>query len=231
MHSSDVVRFYRNRRDAAADIIETLRRVAGQQNAEVKLIGVSLKDVVHPEFAKEWADLLPDFAETWDSLLKTGVHTRVLLMDPASEAAWLRAEAETALSPRMQQSPLQSDVQNAVEYFYEYKAGKIKAHQYANLEARLYRTDPMLFLIWTATECYVQQYYFRPGLDDDHIPVVKYSAPEKAKGASMHEQMSLHFDFMWRDECSIGLEEYRNFYSRGTFSALHKVACSPKTVP
>jgi len=217
LQDADVVRFYRNRSEASKDI-----KAALQDNkvTTIKIIGISLNDFIrdeHTELHNAW--------KTIESYITNGtppsgvdkLDVQVLLIDPTSYGALLRAEAE---GTEDRASRLRKDVNVSMNDLYELEKECMSTP--VCFQARIYRTTPILYLVWTPSFAFVQQYYFRPSHRADiNIPIIKYYNKPKIESQpySIHDELAFHFDWLW-SHASISLSKYIDECSQGTALAM-----------
>ncbi|MEJ2629033.1 MAG: hypothetical protein P8078_10800, partial [bacterium] len=134
---------------------------------------------------------------------------KLLIIDPCSNGAYLRASAEARddyFSPR-----LFHDVTHSMEHFLELvKIAKSDQGGKVNFEAKIYRTPPILYLVWTPNISFVQQYHFwSTHKADINIPIIKYHKQTGAVnyGRYMHDDLKKHFDWVW-DHAAVPIDEY-----------------------
>ena len=228
LYEARAVRVFANRKQATREIKTALE----DQNANsIKIIGISLNDFLRDE------DVL--LSEAWRTIEERSasrdnreLHIQILLLDPESHGARLRAVAE--IEKYGDPARLFNDVNAAIDRL----AGLINRSEIiangtaANngisikIEARLYQHAPVLYLVKTPSVSFVQQYYFRPSHGADvNIPVFKFEAsPSTAsEKESMHHELDFHFNWIW-DNASIDLNEYKYDWCHGVDSAITK-AC------
>ena len=207
-------RFYRNRHEASSDIKAVLEK--GPE--EIKIIGISLNDFVRDENKELHA--------AWkliEKIIKNGLTQdrgkkltiQVLLIDPNSHGAWLRAEAEQENDAT---SRLKLDVEASIKHFLYLES---VSSEDVKFQVRIYRSSPILYLFWTPNISFIQQYYFRPshGANVD-IPLVKYEHKESLLGCSVHDELKFHFNWIWT-HASVSIDEYLSCHVRGVFPGIH----------
>ena len=212
----NIGRVYEKRTDAGEDI----KKVLMSPDVEnIQLIGISLNDITRDEN--------PIFHEIWLILegLITGskpidsdrfLNIKILLIDPASEGACLRAEAEEREG---QKSRLYRDVHASMQKLKIAQENNVV--QNVNFEVKLYRTPPILFMIRTQCVSFIQHYYFRPSHESNvPIPLLRYQQPPIPDKRSVHGELNEHFQWIW-DKASISVDEYIEEFSRGTFRACY----------
>ncbi|MFZ5909322.1 MAG: hypothetical protein ACOYYU_04840 [Chloroflexota bacterium] len=92
------------------------------------------------------------------------------------------------------------------------------------LEVRLYRTDPILFLVQTDFVSYVQQYHFGKGNNSNHsAPIFRFQSRKgiDTHACSMQENMESHFNYLW-ENFSVGLDDYLENYAQGCDVAIRR---------
>lgn len=206
-------RIYDKRNKASEDILTAIQ--SGDID-RIQLIGISLNDITRDEntdFHKIWKTLLGILEGRYEIRHNSKLKIQMLIIDPASEGAYLRASAEeTEGAP----SRLYRDVWGSMEKFYSTKK---KVTEFVEFDVKLYRLPPILFMIRTNNVSFVQQYYFRPSHETTvSIPVLKYHRSDTSNEITVHDELENHFNWIW-DSASISLEEYIEGYSRGTFRA------------
>jgi hypothetical protein len=204
---------YDKRNKASEDILSAIQ----SKNVDrIQLIGISLNDITRDEnkdFHKIWKILQKIIEGKYVISHKNKLKIQMLIIDPASEGAYLRASAEeTEGAP----SRLYRDVWGSMEKFYSTKK---KVTELVEFDVKLYRLPPILFMVRTNNVSYVQQYYFRPSHEANvSIPFLKYHSSDNSNERTIHDELENHFNWIW-DSASISLEEYIENYSRGTFRA------------
>lgn len=208
LNRSGVLDVYASREDAAPDIARDLTL---RTNRKVRLIGISLNDFFlrnDPFLGAAWRTM-QDYIEKGvgpDSQLDL----RILIIDPICFGAQLRSRGEERAPSRFA-GRLKHDVDAAIEALLG-----LQAAPGVTFECRLYRLPPGLFLCWTDTVCYVQQYYFWASrVDNKSFPILKFLNVQDSSGVrSIHEELEMHFNWIW-DKATIGLQAYWREYSRG----------------
>lgn len=219
MLSSGVTRFYKNRGEAGEDINSAMQEALKSAEGTIKIVGISLNDFTRDEvhvLHEAWnkvQDYVNKVIET-----NSNVNVQALVLDPLSKGGYLRSNAEKQedTSPR-----LTYDVKKAIGDFRELEV-KSEGNDKVNFEARLYRTSPILYMVWTNNVAFVQQYYFRPKHQADvNIPVLKYVPKTGDYEFKIHKELEFHFNWLW-NSASISIKDYIDSNSRGTFEALKK---------
>ena len=212
MSKTGLVRLYGSREEASDDIASDFDY---ENNHKIRLAGISLNDFIlrkDPRFGLIWHKL--------QLLLKNGIaenrtlDIRILLIDPSCFGAQLRAKGEERDTGKSQAGRLEHDVEIAIgELLYLEETFKTNGLRF---ECKLYRLPPIMFLFWTDTVCYTQQYYFWSSrLDVKSFPVCKFhSVHTIGAPKSIHAELDLHFNWIW-DQASIGLKDYRMKWLHG----------------
>ncbi|MDY0357735.1 MAG: hypothetical protein RBR19_17765 [Sedimentisphaerales bacterium] len=220
MHQADIVHFYKNRMEASTEIKTALEDT---HVTEIKIIGISLND-----FTRDEQRELQQAWKTIETYVSTGqppkeadrLDVKVLLIDPMSEGALLRSKAE-GCEDRV--SRLQEDVGIAISDLYALE--RQSKNEKVTFEAKVYRTAPILYLVWTPCTAFVQQYYFRPRHRDVNvsIPVAQYSNKPccDTHPHSIHEELRFHFDWIW-DNASVSLKKYVDEHCMGIGAAVNE---------
>ena len=217
MQAAGMTRMYANRAEASKDIKSCLEAVDA---TDIRIIGVSLNDFLldrNKDLHAAWLHLVRIIKSEGARRNGRELRIRVLLIDPRSNAAYLRAKAEEQGNAFKR---LDGDVKKAIEYFSDQLDSATDPS--ITFEVRLYRTTPDLFLVWTGASAFVQQYYFRPSHEGGiNIPVYRFSATssEGDSAESMHRELGFHFEWIWQ-EASVSLKEWLKGFSRGSDSAL-----------
>lgn len=213
LQGAGMIKAFRDRSEAAEDIKITLEK----EEANIKLIGISLNDFVRDEEA-----VLHSVMQNLEHLIKNdgspNLYIQVLLVDPESNGAFLRANAEG--EDVLANSRLKEDVTFSIDYFQ--KLETLSAGKNIRLEARLYRSDPMLYLVWTPAVCFVQQYYFRPRRSSlFNVPIFKCESRRtiRATEFSAHDELKFHFNWIWT-HASVPVSEYRKNFAIGVDSSI-----------
>jgi hypothetical protein len=215
LQGAGMIKAFRDRSEAAEDIKITLEK----EDANIKLIGISLNDFVRDEEA-----VLHSVMQNLEHVIKDdnrpSLYIQVLLIDPESNGAFLRANAEG--EDVLAKSRLKEDVTFSIDYFQKLEV--LCAGKNIRLEARLYRSDPMLYLVWTPAVCFVQQYYFRPRRSSlFNVPIFKCESRRtiRASEFSAHDELNFHFNWIWA-HASVPVSEYRKNYAIGVDSAIRE---------
>jgi len=211
LNAAEVDRVYENRHTASADI----SRVLETEQKMIKIIGNSMNDLVR--------DDQPDFRAAWSSMkerLRSGskrydpeLEVRLLLVDPNSDGAYLRAEAQSTFTP----SVLYKDVELSMQILRNLLVNQQTPH----LQVKVYKTTPVLYLAWTPSVSFFQPYYFRPTHEGGAIPVLRLHSSGQTQKFSMHAELDFHFDWVW-NHASVPLLDWMDSYERSWDSALRK---------
>ncbi len=222
LREAGVQKVYSTRDDAAAD----LRAALDDRNAtSIKIIGISLNDFLRderPQLRSLWQAIKTRLLDAADN---GGVTPKVqiLLIDPRSRGAFLRAEAEQERDK--DSTRLYEDVTVAVDLLNKLRRRLAESpSSIASLEVRLYRTAPILYLVRTSAVSFLQQYYFRPThLQSIPIPVFRAGAraAHHGNGSSLHDELGFHFDWIWK-HASIGLDDYLDGECHGHDHTAHR---------
>jgi len=226
LQAAGIVRAFLNREEAAADIKSTLVR---EGVTAIKLIGISLNDFVRDENSvlhsaiQELERRIDRASRTRDGrgeVSEPVLSIQVLLIDPKSNAAFLRSHAEgegVLAKPR-----LIEDVEYSIGYFRDLE--ELSRGGPLQLQVRLYRYAPMLHLVWTPDVCFVQQYYFCSSHSAAiKVPVFKcerYAGTEVQTFSAIND-LEFHFDWLWK-YASISASEYRDNHLDGVDTAIRK---------
>jgi hypothetical protein len=221
MSKSGVSRFYSNRSEASEDINKSIKSSLAKGN-QIMVIGISLN-----EFTRDEDDIMHDAWNTIESYIKGEqnpkgdelLNIRALIIDPNSKGGHLRANAERQNDKITR---LNLDVKKAIGDFSELQELTEKNAK-VNFAAKLYRTSPILYMVWTPDAAFVQQYYYRPRHHkaEIRIPVLKYIPKAGTTEFKIHKELKFHFDWIWQ-ETSISLKKYEIEKSIGTFQAMNK---------
>ncbi|MBI4338508.1 MAG: hypothetical protein HY680_00985 [Chloroflexi bacterium] len=237
MDRSGIEQVYSGRDEAAVDIT---RDLTNADNSQIRLIGISLNDFVmgmDVNLVKVWSQI-QDYIAGAKAIAHPdrGLDIRVLIIDPACFGAKLREEAEK----RQQGGPvvhLTQDVEGAARALYrlESTAADKSKTTHVTLECRLYRLPPLLFLCWTDSVCYVQQYHFWSRRDNrTPMPVLKFLKSDVSDTAyPYHDEMKQHFEWIW-ENASISVADYLEHSVVGTDEGLNQcgtvnIYTNPKT--
>jgi len=215
LQSVGATRFYRDREEASPDILKTMEQSTIDN---VKIIGISLNDYLrdeNKEFHAVWS-LIEEYIrskEKQQSVVKQ-LCIKVLIIDPDSHGANLRSYAEAIKDGG---SRLKTDVIESMKSFSKLEDN---VSEKVTFEARIYNSSPILYLFWTSTTSFVQQYYFRPSHGVEvKIPVIRYQSADFQKCLSVHNELEFHFDTIWQ-KASVSVKEYLDHYYRGTYSGI-----------
>lgn len=225
LQDAGVVKAFRNREEAADDVRATL---VSEDLTSIKLIGISLNDFVRDENSTLHSAMRALERRITEGGARDGgapgaepgMLIQVLLIDPESNGAFLRATAED--EGVLAKSRLIEDVKYSIRYFRELEArsegGKVR------LQVRLYRYAPMLHLVWTPDVCFVQQYYFcRSHSSAIKVPIFKCESrsEEEPKTFSAIDDLEFHFDWLWK-YASIPASEYEDNAVHGVDNAIRE---------
>jgi len=223
LQEAGIVRAFFNREDAAADIKSAMVR---EGVTAIKLIGISLNDFVRDENSvlhsaiQDLEQRIADAASRAREVSDPVLTIQVLLVDPKSNGAFLRANAEgkgVLAKPR-----LVEDVEHSIDYFKELE--RLSSGGSVRLQVRLYRYAPMLHLVWTPDVCFVQQYYFCSSHSAAiKVPVFKCEryAGTEVQTFSAIDDLEFHFDWLWK-YASISASEYRQSHLEGVDTAIRQ---------
>lgn len=226
LQAAGIVRAFLTREEAAADIKSALVR---EGVTAIKLIGISLNDFVRDENSvlhsaiQELERRIARASQTRDGngeVSQPVLSIQVLLIDPKSNGAFLRAHAEgegVLAKPR-----LIEDVEYSIGYFKDLE--ELSRGGPVQLQVRLYRYAPMLHLVWTPDVCFVQQYYFCSSHSAAiKVPVFKCEryAGTEVQTFSAIDDLEFHFDWLWK-YASISASEYRDNHLDGVDKAIRK---------
>ena len=142
-------------------------------------------------------------------------HVRILLIDPHSEGAYLRSEAEAKEGDF---SRLFDEVNHTMDLLSEIE-NKVNSNKNERLsvEIKLYRTSPSAFMVLTSSTVFVEPYYFRPNHNKSNYPMVKFYNPGE-KGSVYHEY-NFHFDWIW-EKASVFLNEQIHGINLGNYETI-----------
>jgi hypothetical protein len=211
LQAADVSKFYGSRNEASIDIRQA---ITSEGVTAIKIIGISLNDFIRDEqheLHKAWRTIAKYITSGTPPQGAKELDIQLLLIDPTSSGARWRSEAE---GTEEDLSRLHADVQAAITNLASLqKSAKSSA---VRLSVRLYRTPPILNLIWTPSISFAQQYHFRPSHSGMNIPVLRYHERQRLENEdrSLHEELRFHFERLW-DKCSISLDDYIGGFSRG----------------
>jgi hypothetical protein len=229
LHKANVSQVYFNRTEAAVDIRAALEEELKKEAGSIRIIGISLNDFLRDEnviLSAAWKSIerrirsMPQSSEIgqeYGTVQETPrLEIRVLLIDPESNGAYLRAAAESTEDE--DPARLNHDVHGAIEKL----KGLVSCPDGSRMsrisfEARLYRTSPGQFLVRTSSCSFLQSYYFRPSHRANvNIPVLKFTSPppEGKQTKSMHEELDFHFERIW-DHSSVDLMEFADAHCHG----------------
>ena len=206
LKNAGIVEFYENRSRASKEIEDAIEN---KNVKSLKIIGISLNDFVrdeHPILHKAWKTV-EDYIKSDKPPRKTeNIEIKLLIIDPMSNGAFLRGSAEGTEDSHTR---LYEDVIISMRHFRNLE--KISSiGKKVKFSAKIYRTPPIMYLVWTPETSFVQQYYFRPKHSADiNIPVIQYHSkdPFLNLGNSIHDELQFHFDWIW-DNAAFSLQDY-----------------------
>jgi len=212
LQAADVDRFYPNRDEASSGIKGALLQ---RGVTSIKLMGISLNDFMrdeNPDLHEAWVGISRYIEEDKPPSDSEKLDIQVLIIDPRSEGAYLRSQAEGIKGA---DSRLNADVSDTMRDLYKLeKMANVSnnTHRRVTFSARVYRTSPTMFLAWTPYAAFVQSYYFRPRHTKGHYPTINFHTSGKEE--SVHQELGFHFDWIW-DKASTTLEEHLNLLNVG----------------
>ncbi len=251
MASAGITRIYSGRNDAARDLLDDVDLENGDVDRTIRIIGISLNDfVLRPDsrLGHVWNKIESRLraAPAKPSQARKGRLTvKIMLIDSKCFGAELRSQGEQRFRDRHtkwegeQQQSVRTENEQA-EYRLNDDVWRVAcrmkdlvalsklngAKNGVTLECKLYRLAPILFLFWTESVCYVQQYHFWDRRDwNADVPVFKYlRAPKRSSDSTldpypMHQQMKEHFDWIW-DSASVSVNEFVDQYVVGVESGM-----------
>jgi len=213
MDQTGITRIYPNRSDAAPDI---KKDIISQSNLKIRLMGISLNDFVQgmdDDLLNVW-NILQEYVKGIRPIkdLEKGLDIRFMIIDPNCFGALLRSESESEKASALSQR-LKKDVDAAAKDLLALQAAANPNKTGVNFECKMYRIPPIMFLSWTDSVCYVQQYHFwSKRVTKTPIPVLKYrNLPASASATTYpyHSEMEHHFDWIW-ENATISVNEYLN---------------------
>jgi hypothetical protein len=230
MNKSGILRIYKSRSDASEDIRQDLINPAV---SKIRLIGVSLNDFV-------LVDRNTPLRNAWNKIqdtLKTGqlgdpqqaIDVKVLILDPECYSAQQRLKAESSGS-RQTWHRLKIDVDEVAKIMLKLKKELVNSDNSSKIkfDCRLYRPGPHLFLCWTNSVCYVEQYYFWDKRNEETpVPVIRFRQITESSDSAcdFHCEMEKHFSWIW-ENASFSLEDYLENHSRGFDKAMFQAAAT-----
>jgi hypothetical protein len=177
---------------------ESIRAAMAKSN-EVWLMGISLNEFCRQEqgpFSVAWDDLI-------EGIKQGKKKARLLLIDPYCHGATLRAYSETASSATVPDR-METDVLAAANLLHSIRNELGQNRQ--DLDVRVYRMAPTVFLCHLDNETFVQDYFFwNRRLANTPFPVFHYLRKEDPRATCIHRELSQHFDFIW-NHATIRLE-------------------------
>ena len=220
MQKRDIRRLYENLPKASQDIKAD---ILNRDINTLRIAGISLDEFLHPSTSalhEAWRGIESDIKSNRSGGLPLDI--KILLIDPSCNGAYQyhRAKAEDgnsfAATGWLENNVLESlkGLQRLILL--------AKDKDLVRFEVRLYRNSPILFLVQTDFVSYVQQYHFGGNTNPNlNPPLICYQGKKSshALGRTLHEEMELHFDYTWKN-CSIGIDEYLNYYAQGCDTAL-----------
>lgn len=221
LQTANVDRFYRSRDEASEDIKNAILQ---KGITKIKMIGISLNDFMrdeNQELHKAWIAIKEFVEKDTPPVGSNNLDIQLLIIDPRSEGAYLRGKAEgtEGLDTR-----LPHDVGDAMRDLLELeklcgKTNNTNTKRKVILEAKVYRTSPILHLIWTPHTTFVQTYHFRPRHSKGHIPVIKYH--NTGDKECMHQELEFHFNWLW-DKGSETVHNHIEMFSIGSDDAIRE---------
>ena len=213
MHNSGIARIYPSRSDAAIDLKTD---IIYQNNLKIRLMGISLNDFVQgmdQNLLKAW-NTLQEYVKGTKPIKDQDkcLDIRFMIIDPNCFGAVLRSESESEKASALSQR-LKKDVDAAAKDFFALEKAANANETGVKFECRLYRIPPIMFLSWTDSVCYVQQYHFWSKRDNQTpTPVLKFHnlpASASANTYPYHSEMEHHFDWIWAN-ATISVNSYLN---------------------
>jgi hypothetical protein len=210
---------YASRKAAGSDIFKAL---TDPEVTEILIMGISLNDFTQG-LVKPDAQL----RRAWETLEEWITHPdrrpgqrkldiRVLIIDPKSFGAQLRAFGET---PRnMKPERLRRDVEDTAETLQKLKAiVNQQANPLVTFDFRFYRLPPQLFVCRTDKSSFVQPYYFWETRHDEvPVPLLRYS-----DSAALHTGTRNHFEIIW-EHASVIASDYLEGKETGFDRGVHE---------
>ena len=222
MLKGNVVRLYENQTTASLDIKSD---ILDQNITTLRIIGISLDEFLRPSTSalhEAWQNI--ESYITGNRLRVNPLDIKILLIDPFCSGAQQRAKADEWNSFAVA-SNFETNVMESIKILQKLIA-LAKDKDSIHLEVRLYRTPPILFLVQTDFVSYVQQYYFggnnNPNLNNLLICYQGRKSSD-ARGRSIHDEMEIHFDYIWKN-CSININESLENYAQGCDIALQNAS-------
>lgn len=214
---ANVTKVYENRQEASEDI---KMAILDKDVTTIDIIGISLNDFLrwdaNEKLCGAWHAIEKRIRNKNESNASEKLIIRILLIDPESHGAFLRGKAEGKEDHDPTRLP--SDVKDAIG-----RLRRIKEEAASNavcLEARLYRTSPILYMVRTPKASFVQLYYFRPTHRANvDIPLWRFGPSSTSEKRSMHDEKEIgfHFNWLWEDNtASISLDDWEKAHCHGT---------------
>lgn len=209
MDHCGIAQLYQSRVDAAMDISSD---IIDPSNTKIRIMGISLNDFVQGmdvTLVGAWKTIQQFvLGERQINDPSKGLDIRCLIIDPFCFGAVLRSESESEASSAIAKR-LEQDVNAAARDLQKLSKAANYTHTKVKFECKMYRLPPILFLSWTDSGCYVQQYHFWSSRDNrTPIPVLKYrSLPTTSITYPYHKEMEHHFEWIWQN-ASVSLDEY-----------------------
>ena len=205
MQKADIVQIYESRGKASDDI---RRDIQDPNITYLRIIGISLNDFLRPGgsvFHDAWRTI--EHYIKGDHPLGHTLDVKVLLIDPTCDGAYYRSKSEetevVGIAGR-----LKNDVLDSMKALKDLE--RLSKNLQVNLEAKLYNTPPILYLVQTNFVSYAHQYHFWTQYNPDlNIPVIRYQGKSLSgiQGRSMHDELRFHFEYIWKN-CSVSIPEY-----------------------
>jgi len=213
-----VAAIYANRHDAADPVKTT---ISSTNTKQIYLMGVSLNNFEHA---------LGEFHESWEKIRKLvesatndspPLKINILLAHPYSVASVLRSKSEDLDVP-VNDRRLTNEVRHTagrLKIMQEYL--KNKEITSVTLEARLYTTAPIMFMLWTENVSFLQQYYFWDAHQAATMPILRFDADTELNSRYIHDQLKHHFESIW-NHASVPLSDYLAGHKHGVDTALYQ---------
>ncbi len=200
IQAANVDRFYQNRGEASEDIKNTLLRESVE---EIKMIGISLNDFMRDEnemLHQAWLSLRKYIEDDDPPVGSEKLDIKVLIIDYRSNGAYLRgkAEGEEGLDTRLPSDVADTmrDLLSLQKWFDISNSSNLQKRR-VTFDAKVYRTCPILHLVWTPYAAFVQPYHFRPRHSKSRIPIIKYH--NSGELDCVHQELNFHFQWIWNN--------------------------------
>jgi hypothetical protein len=223
MYRAGINRIYATREDASEDLVQALHDPGIQ---EIRIASISLHDYIfgNAESVGEPWRIVQNFIEQPSQISQEAnvLHIKILLIHPDSLGALLRAKGESRRQRALEEK-LDKDVRNIIGYLQKLKESLLRSGSTKVIfEFRLYTVAPLLSLFATDKVSFVHPFYFWAERGRSaHMPVMACYDKDRPEGASLHDGMRDHFDWIW-ENASISSDEFLEKHIIGVERAMYQ---------